>query len=123
VWIRSGVDFQHETTFNVFCAALELRRGEAMKRTSHILNSFDCGCAVLSEFERGLGQKFILYCAKHAAAPDLLEVLQACRVFISANSMSGGPSISSILHEIDAVVAKASLRPLPEGRKANEGPK
>jgi len=42
---------------------------------AHIVNEFDCGCVIVSEFTAGAGCKIIEYCPIHAAAPDLL---QAC---------------------------------------------
>lgn len=44
-------------------------------------NRFDCGCVITSEFTNGLGQKFIIYCAVHKAAPLLLE---ACKLTLES---------------------------------------
>lgn len=43
---------------------------------AHIVNEFDCGCVIVSEFTAGAGCKIVEYCPIHAAAPDLLAACE-----------------------------------------------
>jgi hypothetical protein len=55
---------------------MEYTKGNKINE-AYIVNSFDCGCRIVSEFPSGRGCNIIEYCPKHKAAPDMYEALVA----------------------------------------------
>lgn len=73
-----------------------LKRGE-------LLVTLDCGCTVIQD---RTADAYIIYCSKHAAAPDLLEACQAIMKAISGMQWydEGGDAIKLV----KAAIAKAT---------------
>ncbi len=51
-------------------------KSKRQRSPGYIVNSFECGCRIESEFLGGMGAKVIEYCPQHKAAPDMYEALK-----------------------------------------------
>jgi hypothetical protein len=63
-----------------------------MKSDPYVLNEYDCGCRIVSEFKGGLGFKIIKWCELHKNAEQTKKELDKAKRKLKAHSvLSGSP--------------------------------
>lgn len=67
-----------------------------------------CGCLIRSTERFGNGEKYILFCREHKAAPDMLAALKELTGFLEEFPHQYSIDISGVLSDAKSAIAKAT---------------